>query len=115
MPCACELTAAPRHVAPQWLPTQTVLFGWSHFSLLATVQGEGPASPPLLPLSTRDAPLQLRFLTEAEEREQGGAQQLLGLLQRYMDAEALFNGSLGVRLSGRPLGRGVGTWHRPRT
>ena len=83
----------------------SVLYGWSHFSLLATVQGEGPASPPLLPLSTRHGPLQPRFLT-AEEQQQwgggggGGGDAELALLRRYMDAERLFNGSLGVRLSG---------------
>lgn len=81
-----------------------VLFGWSHFSLLATVQGEGPASPPLLPLCTRDGPLQLRFLSapEAQQAEGGGTRQL-ALLRRYMDAEKLvLHGRLGVRLSEAP-------------
>ncbi|KAL4858184.1 Acylamino-acid-releasing enzyme 1 [Chlorella vulgaris] len=86
-----------------------VLFGWSHFSLLCTVQGEGPASPPLLPLSTRDATLQLRFLTEEEAQAQqaqpsssSSTDPQLELLQRYLDAERLFNSTLGVRLSEVP-------------
>lgn len=45
----------------------SVLFGWSHFSLLSTVHGEGPASPPLLPLATRSGPLLPRFLSAAEQ------------------------------------------------
>lgn len=74
--------------------------GWSHYSLL-TVQGEGPASPPLLPLSTRHGPLRPRFLAPAEAEALGsGGDAELVLLRRYMDAERLFNGSLGVRLSG---------------
>jgi hypothetical protein len=93
-----------------------VLYGWSHFSLLCTVAGEGPATPPLLPLSTRDGPLQPRFLTAEEEAAAaappsgsydssgGGAapDPPLRLLRRYLDAERLFNGTLGVRLSGGP-------------
>ncbi|KAL4430573.1 hypothetical protein ABPG77_005813 [Micractinium sp. CCAP 211/92] len=92
-----------------------ILYGWSHFSLLATVQGEGPASPPLLPLCTRDGPLQLRFLSAEEEAQlaaptSGGGggssrastEQQLALLRRFMDAERLFNGRLGVRLSETP-------------
>ena len=97
-----------------------MLYSWSHFSLLCTVQGEGPASPPLLPLCTRGGPLMVRFPSVAEEQHlqldcdgggggypNGGgpgsnssADQHLELLQRYMDAERLFNGSLGVRLAG---------------
>lgn len=42
----------------------SMLYGWSHFSLLLTIQGEGPATPPLLPLCRRGGPLQLRFLSE---------------------------------------------------
>lgn len=86
-----------------------VLFGWSHFSLLLTIEGEGPASPPLLPLATRAGPLQPRFLSAAEQQQLdecngkaggGSSDAELALLRRYMDAERLFNGSLGVRLSG---------------
>lgn len=36
-----------------------VLFWGSHFSLLVTVEGEGPAEPPLLPLCTRGGLLQV--------------------------------------------------------
>ncbi len=84
------------------------------------MQGEGPASPPLLPLCTRDGPLQLRFLSAEEEAQlaaptSGGGggssrastEQQLALLRRFMDAECLFNGRLGVRLSGEGV---VGGW-----
>ncbi|KAL4436941.1 hypothetical protein ABPG75_004080 [Micractinium tetrahymenae] len=106
----------------------SILYGWSHFSLLATVQGEGPASPPLLPLCMRDGPLQLRFLSAEQEAQlaapsngassggsnggtgssgagsggSGSTERQLALLRRFMDAERLFNGRLGVRLSETP-------------
>jgi hypothetical protein len=40
-----------------------LLFWGSHFSLLCTTEGEGPASPQLLPLCTRDGPLQVCTLS----------------------------------------------------
>ena len=48
---------------------QAVLYSWSHLSLLCTVQGEGPASPPLLPLCTRGGPLLVRFPSAAEGQQ----------------------------------------------
>lgn len=131
----------------------SVLFGWSHFSLLLTIQGEGPASPPLLPLATRSGPLLPRFLSAAEQalldqaasaggsngggsgsnlnssgggnlnssagatagiagsskagsKGAGGCGKAsskdaeLELLCRYMNAVRLYDGRLGVRLSG---------------
>ena len=53
-----------------WPPEQCssqplcVLFSYSHFSLLAAVEGEGPAAPPLLPLCTRDGPLRVRAASQ---------------------------------------------------
>lgn len=121
----------------------SVLFGWSHFSLLLTIQGEGPASPPLLPLATRAGPLLPRFLSAAEQAllehaagstagstSGSGSSQAIGsggsslngsgsrsggkagssrdaeleLLSRFMDAQRLYDGRLGVRLSGEPGG-----------
>ena len=125
---------------------QAVLYSWNHFSLLCTVEKEGPANPPLLPLCTRGGPLLVRFPSEAEEQQlllnsigdgagngdssnsnssgggsvdgsgggpsrsssglggscsgSGSVDQQLVLLRRYMDAERLFNGQLGVRLAG---------------
>lgn len=48
-------------------------FHCTRCSLLLTVEGEGPASPPLLPLATRAGPLQLRFLSEEVSTSAGAA------------------------------------------
>ncbi|GAB4823016.1 hypothetical protein N2152v2_010062 [Parachlorella kessleri] len=66
-----------------------MLFWGSHFSVLCVVQGEGPASPQLLPLCTRDGPLQVRFLSASEEGKYGSQGKALELLQQYMACEQL--------------------------
>lgn len=74
-------------------------------------------------MCTLGGPLQLRFLSRQEEQRAGGGSAGAGagagdaelaFLREYMDAERLFNGHLGVRLSGvwypSALAAGVSEW-----
>ncbi|KAK9864325.1 hypothetical protein WJX84_008928 [Apatococcus fuscideae] len=78
----------------------TVLYHSNHFSLLAVVEGEGPTTPPLIPLSTSDALLPVRFLLPHEQPRDGSfPSESIG---RFLDIQPMREGGWGIRLQADP-------------